>query len=211
MNPKSFHTLDLRDLLGQIEAGQKEARNELLRRVGARLEHLTRKMLRRYPAVARWENTDDVFQNAVVRLLRALEQVNPGDTRSFFNLAAVQIRRELIDLARHYQGPQGHGRHHHSWPESAGSTRSNQRSEERPDPETLLDQELEAWTSIHETVEKLPVREREVFSLRFYHQWTHGQVADLLQIDESTARRLWKAACQQLGKELQGRIGDLLG
>ena len=62
----------------------------------------------------RWEQTDDVVQNALVRLRRALETTSPESVRSFVNLAAVQIRRELIDLARHYHGPNGMGAHHES-------------------------------------------------------------------------------------------------
>ena len=36
------------------------------------------------------------------RLYRALETVTPVSVRDFLNLAAVQIRRELTDLARYY-------------------------------------------------------------------------------------------------------------
>ena len=46
-------------------------------------------MLRDFPGVARWEGTDDVLQNATLRLYRALKDVTPESPRSFFNLAAV--------------------------------------------------------------------------------------------------------------------------
>ena len=65
-----------------------------------RLSRLARKMLKGFPRVHRWEETDDVLQNALVRLRRALETTSPESVRSFVNLAAVQIRRELIDLAK---------------------------------------------------------------------------------------------------------------
>ena len=32
----------------------------------------------------------------------------------FFHLAAVQVRRELLDLAKHHFGPEGAGRRHHT-------------------------------------------------------------------------------------------------
>ena len=53
---------------------------------------------------------DDVFKRigvlsggergryALLRLLRSLQAIRPGSTRDFFNLAAVHIRRELLDL-----------------------------------------------------------------------------------------------------------------
>ena len=54
------------------------ARDELIAVAADRLRLLTRQMLRDYPDVHRWEQTDDVMQKAVLRLCRALEAV-PGD------------------------------------------------------------------------------------------------------------------------------------
>ena len=107
--------------LDRLRAGDASARDELLQIACERLTRLARKMLRGYPGVSRWEQTDDVLQNAAVRLCRALEDVRPESVRSFVSLAAVQIRRELIDLARHYDGPEGPGRHHASRAGSDGS------------------------------------------------------------------------------------------
>ena len=71
-------------------------------------------MLGRFPNVRRWADTDDVLQNAQLRLLHALETVRPDSTRRFFGLAAKQIRWELIDLARHFYGAEGIGANHAS-------------------------------------------------------------------------------------------------
>src|SRR5437763_11106175 len=107
-----LRTTELRDLLGRVAAHDSTARDELLRRTAGNLERLTRKMLGAYPSVRRWEETGDVVQNATLRLLRALEAVRPENPRQFFGLAAEQIRRELIDLARHYYGAHGVGANH---------------------------------------------------------------------------------------------------
>lgn len=64
-------TAQLHDWLDRVQAGDLAAREELLRGVGNRLERLARKMLRRFPGVHRWVETDDVLQSALVRLLRA--------------------------------------------------------------------------------------------------------------------------------------------
>jgi hypothetical protein len=54
------------------------AGQDLIRHACARLQRLARKMLRGFPSVKRWEDTDDVFQNAVVRLwLIVLSVVGP--------------------------------------------------------------------------------------------------------------------------------------
>ncbi len=84
--------------LDRLRAGDEAARDDLLRIACDRLSRLARKMLRSFPVVRPWEQTDDVLQNASMRLCRALDDVKPASVRSFINLAAVQIRRELIDL-----------------------------------------------------------------------------------------------------------------
>src|SRR5439155_19924909 len=102
----------LRQCLDRRRAGDESARQELLAGACARLAELTRTMLKDYRRLKRWEQTDDVLQNALVRLHRSLQDVTPPSLRDFYRLAALQVRRELIDLARHYFGPQGRGRRH---------------------------------------------------------------------------------------------------
>jgi len=51
----------------------------------------------------RFEQTEDLSQNAAMRLHRALEQVRPAACR-ILCLAALKIRQELQDQARHYFG-----------------------------------------------------------------------------------------------------------
>src|SRR4051794_23130597 len=99
-------------LLGRLRAGDGAARDQLLGVACRRLGPPAPQMVRNFPGVARWEGTDDVLQNATLRLCRALKDATPESPRSFLNLAAVQIRRELIDLARHHYGPHGMGAHH---------------------------------------------------------------------------------------------------
>ena len=96
-------------------------------------------MLRRYPKVHRWEQTDDVFVEAVTRLHRALETVRPESPRHFYNLAATQIRRVLIDLSRRYYGPEGIGSHHDTAarrPDGTTPRRDTNRPTRRASPRT---------------------------------------------------------------------------
>ena len=107
-------TARLQQCLERLQAGDENARSELLAGVCERLGRLTRAMLGDYRRLLRWEQTDDVLQGALLRLHRALETVRPGTLREFYRLAAVQVRRELIDLARHHFGPEGAAAHHES-------------------------------------------------------------------------------------------------
>src|SRR5581483_10527238 len=144
-------------LIHRLRAGGPDARNALLVHTGERLRQLARRMLKGYPQVGRWEQTDDVLQNALIRLCRAVEVSPPESARHFYNLAALQLRRELLDLADRYQGPQGVGANHHTDP--TGGVAAGQ-PESSDGPETVAE-----WAEFHRHVGQLPDEEREVFGL----------------------------------------------
>jgi RNA polymerase sigma-70 factor (ECF subfamily) len=190
--------------LDRLRAGDESARDELLRVACDRLGRLARKMLRGFPGVGRWEQTDDVLQNAAIRLYRALEEIQPASVRSFINLAAVQIRRELIDLARHYEGPEGPGRHHAS---RAGSDDSGpppgppDQADDTGDPARLA-----AWTEFHDLVEALPDEAKEVFDLLWYQGLSQAEAAALLGVTERVVKYRWRSARLTLYEKLGGRL-----
>ena len=106
---ESLKTTELHDLVDRIQAGDRHAADALIRRSAERLEGLARKMLRDFPAIRRWEQTGDILQNSLTRLLRTLRNVTPDSVPGFFRLAARVVRRELLDMVRHYMGPRGAG------------------------------------------------------------------------------------------------------
>jgi RNA polymerase sigma-70 factor (ECF subfamily) len=194
MADEAVNTAELNGWVDRMRAGDRAARDELLRRVGDRLERLARKMLHRFPDVRRWAQTDDVFQNAAMRLLRALEAVRPASVRDFFGLAAEQMRRELLDLARHFHGPQGAAAHHDSGALGAGGQAP------APDPPDRAEdpRELEKWSAFHAGVAGLPAEEREVVGLIYYHGWTQAAVAELFGVSVRTVQRRWEDALLRL-------------
>ena len=97
---------DTTRLVEKVQAGDQAARAALLAHVCNRLQNLAHQMLRGYPVVRRWSETGDVLQAAMIRLSKALDKVHLESVAHFHKLATVQIRRELIDLARHYGGPE---------------------------------------------------------------------------------------------------------
>ena len=103
-------------------------------------------MLKSFPSVSRWSQTDDVLQNAIVRLHRSLADVKPENPAMFYGLAATQIRRELIDLARKFTGALGVGHNHES---------DVKESVPRHQSRDLKPENLEAWARFHEAIEKL--------------------------------------------------------
>src|SRR5262249_37002486 len=161
--------------------------------------------LKGFPGVRRWEQTDDVLQNALLRLCRALEAKTPETPRHFYNLATLQIRRELIDLAHHHLGPQGHGAKHHT--DSAGHATDDQGgalgSQEGGGEEPAT---LEAWTNVHEAVERLSDQERELFGLLWYEGMTQEEAASVLGVALRTVKRLWQSARIKLAEALDGEV-----
>jgi RNA polymerase sigma-70 factor (ECF subfamily) len=204
LDDPALRTQSMHHLVDRIQAGDAPARDELLRRVMGRMERLTRSMLRSFHGVRGWEETGDVLQNALMRLLRTLQKLRPDDTRGFFHLAAEHIRRELIDLNRHYQGALGHGRNLALG--DFGEVDGQSAKIAPPADPAPGEDHLERWRNFHEAAGALEGEQREVFSLAFYHGWTQPQIAELLGVHERTVRRAWRAACLRLAEEVGGDL-----
>jgi len=182
------HTTKLQSLLAGLAIGDTDAQNEIIEHSCERLRKLTRRMLREYTKVKRWEQTDDVLQNAMMRLHRSLIEVKPESPRLFYGLAATQIRRELIDLARHHCREKGIGANHET-DKQEGAARVERAAANVVEPENLED-----WTKFHEIVDALPDDQREVFSLLWYEGLTQPEASSVLDISIRTLKRRWQAA-----------------
>lgn len=202
MGPCASDVRELEALLLRANGGERQAFEALLHRVSGRLVTMTRMMLRNYPRLRRWEETDDVFQNAMLRLHQSVGAVKPDSVRALFGLAATQIRRTLIDLGRHHFGPLGHGANYQS-DLSAGSADGPGAVPSAPDP-AAGPETLEDWARFHEAVERLPGDEREVFDLVWYGGLPQAEVAALLSVSVPTVQRRWQRARMLLYEALQG-------
>jgi RNA polymerase sigma-70 factor (ECF subfamily) len=202
-------TIQLQRCLERLQAGDVAARNALLHTAGERLTRLAHKMLKGEARLRRWEETGDVLQGALLRLWHALEEVHPASLRQFFRLAALQVRRELIDLARHHYGPQGPAAHHATQAsqdrvQTASAPAPYDREDARDEPSRLA-----AWGEFHEQIGALPDEEREVFDLVYYQGLGHAEAARLLGVSTKTVQRRWQAACLRLHEALQGELPGL--
>lgn len=186
----------LQSLIDAALKGDPSSHEALLHHACDRLLRLTRKMFHGYPNLRRWEQTDDVFQNAMVRLHRALAEVRVESVRHFFNLAAVQVRRELLDLAKHHFGPEGTGANHHTDGVAAdGDGGALQDCAEEPT-------DLSGWSDFHTGVECLPENEREIVNLLFYQGLTQTEAASVLGIPLRTLKRRWQSVKLKLHEAL---------
>jgi RNA polymerase sigma-70 factor (ECF subfamily) len=199
----STSLVEIQGWVARLQAGDQAARNALLACAGERLRRLAHRMLRTYPRVQRWEQTDDVLQNALLRLCRSLNDVPPQTAVDFLRLAALNIRRELLDLAKHYYGPLGHGAHH--------ATVNLEGETDTAPPEaaagpTWEPSRLAAWGEFHRQVERLPDEEREAFDLLWYQGISQAEAADLLQVSARTIKRRWQSARLKLYEALGGEL-----
>lgn len=191
-------TNEASDLLERLRAGDDSAREPLVALAQKRFVVLARVMLRRYPHVGRWEQTDDLLQAALLRLHRSLAAIRPEGVAHFDNLVAAQIRRELIDLARRDFGPEGKGAHHHTDGVDPGS-RLARIGAGSNGPETL-----EGWAAFHEAVNRLPEPERQVMDRVWYRGMSHAQAAESLGVATKTVQRRWASARLLIRDTLQG-------
>ena len=182
---------DLSTSLERLRHGDENARLEVLQCAKERLLRLTSKMLKDFPSVHRWEDTDDVFQNACMRLHRSLAAVTFPTVADFFRFASSLIRRELVDLSRHYQGPLGHGTH-----QARQVSRTDSFTPDRLNPgtDTHDPQQIMIWTEFHEAIERLSEDERQMFDLLWYQELSQPAAAKILGVSERTIQRRWQLA-----------------
>lgn len=181
-------------------AGSRDAKELLFLHFGRRLEATTRSMLRKFPRLKRWVDTNDVFQNAMIRLWKSIGKVEFQSEDHLLNLAALHIRQELLDLVRHYSRPMPLGGGHDSGimrPVRDGKSEGRELADLRSDPDTLA-----AWTQFHENVAALPDEERRLVDMMWYLGLGQGETAKRLGTSESTVKRDWRAIKAKLGKDV---------
>jgi RNA polymerase sigma factor (sigma-70 family) len=207
MAADSPSVVEVQQCLNRLRAGDTAALDALIDRANSRLLRLTQKMLADdFRRLQRWEAADDVYQNAVLRLCRTLRETVPESPREFFRLAALQVRRELLDLARHYYGPLGVGENHASVAADAAST-SAPGPGEAVGASTHDPGQLARWTDFHRLAGELPEAEREVFDLLWYQDMPQDEAAALLGVDVRTIQRRWRSARLSLAAALKSDAG----
>lgn len=183
-------TAQTQALLELVAEGDEQAYDRLLASAAERLFKIIRRMLQSYPRLRRWEQSDDVFQNAAMRLQRSLRKARPDSVRSFYGLASVEIRRTLIDLCRHHFGAQRAAGKYQSDPQGhPGGGLLLNTPDRQGDAESL-----QAWSRFHEAVEELPHEEREIMHLVWYGGMTQAEVASALGVSLPTVKRRWYRA-----------------
>jgi RNA polymerase sigma factor (sigma-70 family) len=188
-------------LICGLAGGDADALNRLISHTQDRLQQLTRRMLRGFPGVGRQDRTDDVCQEAWVRLLNPLRRTAPKSSRHLMNLAAQVINHCLIDRARKYAGPRGLGANHYTDGCGKAADDSGQPLARQADAGGEPGS-LEAWTRFHEWVKNAPPCLQEAFNLLWYQKLSIEAAAKLVGVSPSTMKRRWRDAQIALARSL---------
>ena len=192
------------EMLRRLRHGDAAARGDLIACACERMREIAHRMLRTFPAVRRWDETDDVVQNAALRLERALRDTVPAEPQGLVGLAALQVRRELLDLAKRHRGPESYAANHETnYQRTEGGFRAKvDDAADQLEPPDKLDR----WTRLHAAAEDLPEEERQVFHMCWYLGLKQEEIADLLGCSTRTVKRRWEAAKQLLASTMpEGR------
>ena len=174
--------------------------------VAERLRYMARRMLRGFPSVRRLNETDDVAQGAAMRLYRALGTLTPADPREFLGLVALQVRRELLDLARKHAGPESMAPHLETDVVQVGGEPVHRTEQAADDTAAREEHSLARWVRFHDMAAALPEEQRAVFEMAWYLGATQAEIAEVLGISERTVRRRWEAAREFFQMHFRGDL-----
>jgi len=169
------------------------ARNELLACAVRRIREIVRRELRQHPEVGRWEQEDDLVQEVLIRVDRAVQDARPEFVGQFFVIVAQHARWATVDLIRRHFGPMGRASRHQTGEERVHAAPGRAGERAAPSIDSL---------KIHEAVESLDEELREAWLLRTYAGLTHEAIAELLGISSRTVHRRLTEAKLRLAEML---------
>lgn len=195
MEDEELKTVKILDCVARHRNGDPRGMHELICRSSKRLEKIARKMLRAFPYANKLAQSEDVLQEALIKLSNSLHEVTPKNVPHFFNLAASKIRFQLLDLTREYRRRFGTG----MVLSLASADEGSRINDLNPgDGSFEIAEELERWEEFHRAVDMLEGHPRRVFQLTYYGGWNQIQVSELLGCSERQTRRYLGEASEQI-------------
>ncbi len=191
----------MQDLLDSLQRGEntQAVKDQLISLAYLRLQQLAHRMLYSYDRQKLDEETNGLVAEAYLRLNRSLEDLKPETVRQFFGLAALQMRRHLLDKLRAI-----HGRGEAPRPKVTSLTPSS------PDGSAI---EMGIanfgsathWTAIDvlESLDKLEEKQRECLIMQHWYGFTHQDIASLMGVSTKTVQRMTNLAFIQLNDLLK--------
>jgi RNA polymerase sigma factor (sigma-70 family) len=172
----------------------------LLDRACTRLRRLANTMFAgSFPALREQHELDSVVHETWLRLLQALDQVEPPTVADFFRLAAHKVRQVLLDMADRQRR-----RAARELPGLGGDSGPGGLAVA---VRTLDPARLALWSEFHAQVANLPEDERKVFELHYYLELPQAEIARVLGLHPRKVSYLWIASTERLADDLDGVEG----
>lgn len=188
MNDELFSTEQFENMLRNFDPDQPESLNDLIQYSKNRLRLLAHRLFANESQLSRWEQTDDVVQNAMMDLCNTLRREKPTTKNSFFALAFTIIRHKILDMARSLRRENADALYHHHTTGAAIDS----------DVPRLWEGETPATADrsilLQEAVESLPDREKTVIELCYFGEMTSEIAAETLGVSVRTLREIKRSA-----------------
>jgi RNA polymerase sigma factor (TIGR02999 family) len=185
---------DVTRLLRELAGGRADAESRLLSLVYPELKQIARRYLRLERPGHTMSVTDLVHETY---LKMGNGDAACQDRTHFFRLAALAMRRILVDHARaHRTKKRGEGEFHFTFDDAL----------------FLAAERCDDFLEIDEALEKLGVidaRKARVVELRFFGGLTIQEIAETIGLDARTIKRDWRFAQAWLRRELSSNRGKL--
>lgn len=191
----------LQVLLDKLRSGDdvQSVKDQLIALAYQRLQLMARRMLGLYDRHKLDEETNGLVAEAYLRLNRSLSDLQPETVRQFFGLAALQMRRHLLDKLRAIHG-RGETKRPRALPLVPVGIDGSEQAIFLPDAENSP-----AWTSIDilESLDQLDDRQRECLVMQHWYGFTHQEIASLIGVSTKTVQRLSNLAFIRLNELLK--------
>ena len=147
-----------------------------------------KKILPRYPEVARWDRPSDVVQDATLRLCFALREKPPESERHLLNLAALKLRQVVVDRLRHYRAGRNPLAH------AGTNVVADDGRLQVEEAEDVLTGPMtyDRWTSFFQAVDALPELQREIFQMTWFLGAYQATIARACDCSVETIKRHWR-------------------
>ncbi|MDO5580869.1 MAG: sigma-70 family RNA polymerase sigma factor [Planctomycetia bacterium] len=189
----SGYTQKLEELLDKHQGNDIDCFDQIIELSMMRIQQLAHRKLLTEQFIHRHIQTDDLFQNASMRLYQAMKSVHPKTKNDFMRLAATMIRREILDTARQLR------KRYHLFPASLACDAEVDLSNFADDQASYTP---EQWILFHEAIDQLDEEEKLLFELLFYEGNTQQKAAEILGISPQSVYRGWRRAKIKLGELL---------
>ncbi len=151
------------------------------------------------------DDAEDVVSLTFLKIIRYRDKFADSSEEKIRGLIALYTKCVCFDMLRKKNGLSvvsvSNG-----YEEDGEETRDIELPDETDIPAELIRQET--ISLLQKAIDRLSSPAREIILLRYYHDMTHGEIADMLNMNESTVRSAFHRSLAKLRQELEGYIHE---